>query len=94
MTMAPRIGNDDEVAIDELVSLAWERIRSHPCGRDGSMAANILLDVRKRYRRHRCIEVSTRSSSTVIPPTARLRPRTWCSADSSSVNWPKHRALA
>lgn len=57
VTLATRIGYDDEAAIDELVSLAWERIRTYPCERNGSVAANILLDVRKRYRRHRYIEV-------------------------------------
>jgi len=28
--LATRAGNDDEAAIDELVSLAWERIRTYP----------------------------------------------------------------
>ena len=50
-------GNDDPVAIDELVSLAWERIRTYPTTRRGSVAGNVLLDVRKRYRKHRLIEV-------------------------------------
>lgn len=57
ITLAARAGNDDEAAIDEIVSLAWERIRTYPCQRTGSVAANIILDVRKRYRSHRCIEV-------------------------------------
>jgi hypothetical protein len=39
--LATRAGNDDEAAIDELVSLAWERIRTYPSGRKGSVAANI-----------------------------------------------------
>jgi hypothetical protein len=50
-------GNDDPAAIDEMVSLAWERIRTYPTTRRGSVAGNVLLDVRKRYRRHRLVEV-------------------------------------
>ena len=30
--------------------MAWERIRTYPAGRRGSVAANVLFDVRKRYR--------------------------------------------
>lgn len=59
VTLAGRVGNDDISAIDEMVSLAWERIRTYPPQRTGSVAANILLDVRKRYRRHRDIEAPT-----------------------------------
>lgn len=47
---------DDPGAIDEMVSLAWERIRTYPTSRTGPVAGNILLDVRKRYRAHRSIE--------------------------------------
>jgi hypothetical protein len=47
---------DDPVAVDEMVSLAWERIRTYPPQRAGSVAANVLFDVRKRYRVHRAIE--------------------------------------
>lgn len=42
-------GHDDPDAPDELVSLAWERICTYPGTRTGSVAANVLLDVRKRY---------------------------------------------
>jgi len=36
----------------ELLSLAWERIRTYPIGRrPAAIAANVLLDVRKRYIR-------------------------------------------
>lgn len=48
--LARRVGRDDE-AVDDVVRLAWERIRTYPTRRPGSVAANILLDVRKRYRR-------------------------------------------
>lgn len=47
---------DDPLALDEMVSLAWERIRTYPTSRPGSVAANVLWDVRKRYREHRTIE--------------------------------------
>lgn len=43
-------------ALDEVISLAWERIRTYPTQRPGSVAANVLWDVRKRYRKHREIE--------------------------------------
>jgi hypothetical protein len=49
-------GYDDPAVIEEMVSLAWERIRTYPAGRRGSVAANVLFDVRKRYRTHRLIE--------------------------------------
>lgn len=43
------IGHGDPDAPDELVALAWDRIRSYPTSRSGSVAANVVLDVRKRY---------------------------------------------
>src|SRR5690606_3401259 len=39
--------------------LAWERIRTYPTTRHGSVAGNVLLDVRKRYRAHRLIDAPT-----------------------------------
>jgi DNA-directed RNA polymerase specialized sigma24 family protein len=54
--MAATAGSDDPAAIEEMLSLAWERIRTYPTTRNGSVAGNVLLDVRKRYRRHRDIE--------------------------------------
>lgn len=54
--LAQTAGWDDPSAIDELVSLAWERIRTYPTSRNGSVAANVLWDCRKRYRRHRLID--------------------------------------
>lgn len=47
---------DDPLAFDEFVSLAWERIRTYPSMRPGSVAANVIWDVRKRYREHRDID--------------------------------------
>jgi DNA-directed RNA polymerase specialized sigma24 family protein len=54
--LARTAGNDDHDAVEELISLAWERIRTYPVGREGSVAGNVLLDVKKRYRAHRRIE--------------------------------------
>jgi hypothetical protein len=54
--LAGMVGYDDPAAIEEMVSLAWERIRTYPAGRRGSVAANVLFDVRKRYRAHRLID--------------------------------------
>lgn len=48
--LARRIGRDRD-AIDDVVSLAWERIRTYPAHRPGSVSGNVLLDVRKRYSR-------------------------------------------
>ncbi|MDQ3642166.1 MAG: hypothetical protein M3450_12070, partial [Actinomycetota bacterium] len=48
--------SDDPAALDELVSLAWVRIRTYPTSRPGPVAANVLMDVRKRYREHWTIE--------------------------------------
>lgn len=54
--MAATSCSDDPAALDELVSLAWVRIRTYPTSRPGPVAANVLMDVRKRYREHRTIE--------------------------------------
>lgn len=54
--LAATAGYDDPNALDEMVSLAWERVRTYPTTRCGSVAANVLWDVRKWYRRHRLIE--------------------------------------
>lgn len=43
------VGHPDPDAADEIVALAWERIRTYPTSRHGSVAANVVLDVRKRY---------------------------------------------
>ena len=48
--LARNVGRDAN-AVDEIVSLAWERIRTYPTHRPGSVSGNVLLDVRKRYRR-------------------------------------------
>lgn len=66
-TLARRTAGDDPEAIEEMVALAWERIRTYPSHRSGSVPANILFDVRKRYRRHRRIEAPT---TTELLPSA------------------------
>ena len=48
--LAHRVGRDDD-AVDDIIRPAWERIRTYPNSRPGSVSANVLLDVRKRYRR-------------------------------------------
>jgi len=74
--LAGTVGYDDPTAIEEMVSLAWERIRTYPAGRRGSVAANVSFDARKRYRAHRLIE-APRSPDTEIEVTATSRrPRT------------------
>lgn len=50
VNLAHRIGRDHD-AVDDVVSLAWERIRTYPAHRPGSVSGNVLLDVRKRYGR-------------------------------------------
>jgi len=54
--MASTCCSDDPAALDELLSLAWMRIRTYPVRRPGPVAANVLMDVRKRYREHRTID--------------------------------------
>ena len=58
--LARRIGRDAD-ALDDVVSLAWERIRTYPANRPGSVSGNVLLDVRKRYCRAH--DTTTRSNA-------------------------------
>jgi len=55
----------------EIVSLTWERIRTYPAGR--AVAANVLFDVRKRYRAHRLIDAprSLDAEEIEAPATSR-----------------------
>ncbi len=43
------VGHGVPEAADEIVALAWERIRTYPTLRTGSVAAKVVLDVRKQY---------------------------------------------
>ncbi len=47
VNLAHRVGRDAD-AVDDVVRLAWERIRTYPIHRPGSVSGNVLLDVRKR----------------------------------------------
>jgi DNA-directed RNA polymerase specialized sigma24 family protein len=49
MSLARSLGHHDRDAGDEIISLAWERLRTYPPTRRGSVAGNVILDVRKRY---------------------------------------------
>jgi hypothetical protein len=53
--------------------LAWERIRIYPARRRGSVAANVLFDVRKRYRAHRRIDAPRSPDTEEIDVTATSR---------------------
>ena len=68
LRMASTAGHDDPAAADELIALAWERIRTYPVGRDGGVAANVLLDTRKAYRQHRQFEVPCGVELVSDPP--------------------------
>lgn len=59
----------DPYALDEVISLTWERIRTYPTWRPGSVAANVLRDVRKGYREHRRIEASADQRTAALAPT-------------------------
>ncbi len=50
------VGSNDPDALDEMITLAWERIATYPATRHGDVAANVLLDVRKRYRQLRDLD--------------------------------------
>ena len=64
--LARTAGYDDDSSFDDMVSIAWERIRTYPETRTGSVAANVLLDVRKRYREHRRLD----APNSAPPPSA------------------------
>jgi hypothetical protein len=70
--MASSTGYDDPAAIEDIVSLAWERIRTYPIARPGPVAGNILLDVKKRYRQHRTID-APRSPELPVEVTGATR---------------------
>jgi DNA-directed RNA polymerase specialized sigma24 family protein len=69
LRLAGSTGYDDPAAMTEMMSLAWERIRTYPSSRPGSVAGNVLLDVRKDYRRHRAVEAPRSTLELVAAPT-------------------------
>jgi len=48
---------DDPTVREDIVAIAWERIRTYPSTRFGLVALNVLRDTRKRYWEHRQVEV-------------------------------------
>jgi DNA-directed RNA polymerase specialized sigma24 family protein len=66
VNLAHRVGRDHD-AVDDVVSLAWERIRTYPAHRPGSVSGNVLLDVRKRYRREQ--DQAQRCQTSVVDAT-------------------------
>ena len=67
-SLACRIGREDD-AIDEMVSLAWER-STYPAHRPGSVSGNVWLDVRKRYLRIH----DTETRCAIAAPRVALEP--------------------
>lgn len=51
--LATQVAHDDPDAVGEVVSMAWNRIRTYPSQRCGPVAGNVLLDVRKELLRTR-----------------------------------------
>lgn len=51
--LATQVAHDDPDAVGEVVSMAWNRIRTYPSQRGGPVAGNVLLDVRKELLRTR-----------------------------------------
>lgn len=71
VTLALSVGRDDPVALDEIVSLAWERIRTYPAGRTGSVAGNVVFDVRRSYLRSRRVEASASPIEVLVDRSRR-----------------------
>ena len=67
VSLVGTVGQGDYDAQDEIVALAWERIRTYPTTRNGSVAANVVLDVRKRYLKVRHGDETTPLSSVEEP---------------------------
>ena len=67
VSLVGTVGCGDFEAQDEIVALAWERIRTYPTTRHGSVAANVVLDVRKRYLKVRHGDETTPLSSVDEP---------------------------
>ena len=69
--LAGMVGYDDPASIEEMVSLTGTH--PHLPGRRGSVAANVLFDVRKRYRAHRRIEAPRSPDAEEIEVAATSR---------------------
>ena len=65
LRLAGSSGYGDPTAMADMLAIAWERIRTYPSTRTGSVAGNVLLDVRKGYRRHRDLDAARGSVELV-----------------------------
>jgi hypothetical protein len=65
--MALRRFADDPDALEEVTAIAWDRIRTYPPGRPGAVAANVIVDVRKRYQAQRAATVEQLPASSFEP---------------------------
>lgn len=63
--LATQIAHDDPDVVGEVVSMAWNRIRTYPNQRCGPVAGNVLLDVRKELLRTRVDGLATPSDEAV-----------------------------
>lgn len=61
LCLAGTAASGDPNAPEEMLGFAWERIRTYPPTRKGSVAGNVLLDVRKDYRRQHRVEAQVES---------------------------------
>ena len=67
LTLATTACTDDPLAFDEMVSLAWERIRTYPRNPPGPVAASVIWAVRKRYREHWALEHPSPGGPEAVP---------------------------
>lgn len=63
--LATQVAHDDPDAVGEVVSMAWNRIRTYPNQRCGPVAGNVLLDVRKELLRTRVDGMATPNDEAV-----------------------------
>lgn len=63
--LATQVAHDDPDAVGEVVSMAWNRIRTYPSQRCGPVAGNVLLDVRKELLRTRVDGLATPNHEAV-----------------------------
>ena len=72
VNLARRVGRDGD-AVDDVIGLAWERICTYPGHRPGTVSGNVLLDVRKRYRRLHAAPPTTSLIDLIVEPSAEDR---------------------
>jgi class 3 adenylate cyclase len=86
--LAGMVGYGDPAAIEEMVSLAWERIRTYPAGRRGSVAANVLFDATAPTAASTRPDRPTPRRSRRRRRPARPRTRPWPGSCSNSSSPP------